>query len=243
MCLLAMLWRMIDDAPLVVAANREEAYARGGLAPRVQGTGVKFVAGTDPVAGGTWLGVNEHGLLIAITNGSSGDVPVAPRSRGLLARDLLACPDVRSASKAAVVAFATKQYAGCNLVLADAERLEIAHHADWLRIHPLPPGLYVLTNGNVNNAADERIDFALQWLSERKLWTVDAAVAALKRLCALNGRDGLPPITLRKKGRGTVSSSVIVLRTPLSASWWWHSQGAPDETPYQDFSGLLQQLG
>ena len=30
MCLIVVMSRMFDDAPLVVAANREEAYARGG---------------------------------------------------------------------------------------------------------------------------------------------------------------------------------------------------------------------
>src|SRR5207253_2764050 len=35
MCLLALFYRVVEDAPLVVGANREEAYARGGEPPRI----------------------------------------------------------------------------------------------------------------------------------------------------------------------------------------------------------------
>ena len=35
----------------------------------------------DLEAGGTWLGVNGHGVLIAVTNRHKVDVPAQPRSR------------------------------------------------------------------------------------------------------------------------------------------------------------------
>ena len=34
MCLLAVFFRVGEDAPLIVGANREEFYARGGEPPR-----------------------------------------------------------------------------------------------------------------------------------------------------------------------------------------------------------------
>ena len=68
MCLLALFFRAVDDAPLVVGANREEVYARPGEPPRILQGASRAVAGVDPAAGGTWLGLNEHGLLAAVTN-------------------------------------------------------------------------------------------------------------------------------------------------------------------------------
>ena len=65
MCLLALLFRVMPDAPVIAGANREER-TRGGDPPRVLDG--RVLAGTDPVAGGTWFGVNEHGVLIAVTN-------------------------------------------------------------------------------------------------------------------------------------------------------------------------------
>src|SRR5262245_19088879 len=88
MCLLAILYRVCDDAPLVVGANREEYYARGGDPPR-RLDGLDAVAGVDPTHGGTWLGVNSRGVLVAVTNRPKTHVVASPRSRGLLARDLL----------------------------------------------------------------------------------------------------------------------------------------------------------
>ncbi|PWT85887.1 MAG: hypothetical protein C5B58_02370, partial [Acidobacteria bacterium] len=68
MCLLAVFFRVVEDAPVVVGANREEAYARGGTVPQLLSGPTRFVAGLDPIAGGTWLGINQHGVLIAVTN-------------------------------------------------------------------------------------------------------------------------------------------------------------------------------
>src|SRR5262249_10269236 len=63
MCLLAIFYRTLPDAPLLVAANREEFFDRPFLPPHVQGREVKFLAGLDVRARGTWLGVNERGLV------------------------------------------------------------------------------------------------------------------------------------------------------------------------------------
>ena len=67
MCLLALFFQVVDDAPVVVGANREEYYQRDGEPPRLLEGSVRAVAGVDPVAGGTWLGVNEYGVLAAVT--------------------------------------------------------------------------------------------------------------------------------------------------------------------------------
>src|SRR5438105_10925965 len=102
MCLLAVMYRVLDGAPLVIAANREEAFARGGSPPELWADPRAVVAGTDPVAGGTWLGVNAHGVLVAVTNRRRTQIPSAPRSRGLLVRNLLAAPTALVASEWAV---------------------------------------------------------------------------------------------------------------------------------------------
>ena len=65
MCLLAILHRVCSDAALVIGANREEFYARGGDPPR-RLEGLDAVAGVDPSHGGTWMGVNGHGVVAAV---------------------------------------------------------------------------------------------------------------------------------------------------------------------------------
>src|SRR6516162_4207088 len=112
MCLVALFYRVAEDAPVVVGANREEYYARGGDPPRLHAGPPPFVAGVDPAAGGTWLGVNAHGVLIAVTNRRKSDLPRESRSRGVLVRDLLALPTAKAAADAAARELDRKLYAG-----------------------------------------------------------------------------------------------------------------------------------
>lgn len=240
MCLLALLYHVTRDTPVVVGANREEYFVRGGDPPR-RLAGVPAIGGVDPTHGGTWLGVNGQGLLIAVTNRRKSTLPDSPRSRGLLARDLLDCP---SASKAA--AWATRelesgQYAGCNFLCVDGRDAIVLHAGDWLRVRPLPAGIHVLSNKDVNDPTDARVVYAGEWLAERKLTSKRAAIEALQTLCS-SREPTTSPLCFRDGQRGTVSSSVLALPGRLEAGIYLHSQGAPDTMGYEDVSGLLHQL-
>jgi uncharacterized protein with NRDE domain len=241
MCLVALFFRMVEDAPVVVGANREEFYARAGDPPQIFDESCRILAGRDPHAGGTWLGVNEHGVLVAVTNRRKSLIPTPARSRGLLVREALA-----QTSAARAVEFATREldqnrYAGCNLIVADAERAVVLQAGDWLRVRPLPPGLHVLTNGDVNDESDGRVAHALGSLYRQSFDSAKDCLSALQELCSDPGRDG-PAICLSGPDRGTVSSTLIALRRPLARSVFLHTQGVPDRTPYADLSDLFGSL-
>jgi uncharacterized protein with NRDE domain len=241
MCLLALFFRVVPDAAVVVGANREEAYARGGQPPRILAGPCAAVAGVDPVAGGTWLGVNARGVLVAITNRPKTEPPPEPPSRGLLVRELLAYPSAAAAGDRALRELDHNRYAGCNLLCIDERSALVIHAGDWLRVRPLPPGLHVLTANDVNDASDRRLGHALWWLGQRGYASAEQCVSALKELCSQPGNGG-PPMCLHGDRGGTVSSSIVALRTPLAHSTYWHSQGPPDRTAYTDYSGLVRQL-
>jgi uncharacterized protein with NRDE domain len=242
MCLLALLFRVVEDAPIVLGANREEYYVRGGEPPRLLDGPVRVVAGIDPAAGGTWLGVNEHGLIVAVTNRPKSELPAQPRSRGLLVRELLTLATAETASREAAKALDQHTYAGCNLLVADSHAAYVLHAGDWLRIRPLPPGIHVMTAHDVNDAGDRRIGHSLWWLQQRSLLGMRDCIAALEQLCGQNGGQD-PPICLHGELGGTVSSSIIALRSPLSRSRYLHAQGPPDRTPYSDYSHCLASFG
>jgi uncharacterized protein with NRDE domain len=89
MCVLA-LWLGLDPkTPLVAAANRDESYDRPSSPPAEIEPGI--VAGKDLLGGGTWLGVNRHGLFVAVTNRKSPERTPDSLSRGLLALEALRC--------------------------------------------------------------------------------------------------------------------------------------------------------
>src|SRR4051794_28710829 len=233
MCLLALFNRVAEDAPVVAGANREEAYARGGEPPRVLEGPVRVLAGIDPSAGGTWFGVNERGLLVAVTNRLKSEEPQRPRSRGLLARDLLSCPNARVAVDRAADELGRNRYAGCNLLCADAEQAVVIHAGDWLRVRPLPAGLHVLTNRDVNDSSDRRLGHAVWWLGQQATSSADECVTALRALCAQSEPLDVA-MCLHGPERGTVSSSIVALRRPPGQAIYLHAQGPPDRTPYVD---------
>jgi hypothetical protein len=241
MCLLALFFRVLEDAPVVVGANREEAYARGGEPPHRLNGPRPAVAGTDPRAGGTWLGVNARGVLVAVTNRPKSSPPRQPRSRGLLARDLLGCASAREAAERATKELDQGLYAGCNLLCADQSHAVVLHAGDWLRVRPLPPGLHVLTARDVNDAEDPRIAYSLGQLGGRGYQESSDCITALRALCAKSGPDG-PAICLHGEQGGTVSSSIIALARPLASSIYLHAQGPPDRSPYENYSHLLSAL-
>jgi uncharacterized protein with NRDE domain len=240
MCLLALLYGVLDDAPLVLGANREEYYQRGGEPPRLLGT-PPAVAGLDPVAGGTWLGVNAWGVVVAVTNRRKSRLPDQPRSRGLLARDLLACPSAHQAAWMATRELEQDRYAGCNFLCADAREAVVIHAGDWLRVRPLPPGIHVLANSDVNDPTDVRATYASRWLEEQDFRTSADCLQGLRQLCAGSEPAG-SPICFREVTRGTVSSTLLALPRELASATLLHAQGPPDRVPYVDCSHLLLEL-
>ena len=58
----------------LLATNRDESPTRGiAAAPTVQQLGPRQVlAPRDPDGGGTWVGVDDSGLCLAILNGAAG---------------------------------------------------------------------------------------------------------------------------------------------------------------------------
>jgi hypothetical protein len=90
----------VADGPAArsfLGANRDEAYARPFSAPRRWVAETVFWAPRDEEEGGTWIGVNENGLIAAITNLSRLPEQRGLASRGHLVSGALARPDVDAA--------------------------------------------------------------------------------------------------------------------------------------------------
>ena len=241
MCLLALFFRMVEEAPVIVGANREEFYQRGGEPPQILPGPVYSVAGLDPVAGGTWFGVNANSLLVAVTNRPKLALPANPRSRGLLVRELLACPSAEAAVAYAIQALEGNDYAGANFLCVDAHRAVVVQGGDWLRVRPLPPGIHVMTNRDINDASDPRLGYALDWLNRRRYHSKADCIQALTQLCSQHEPND-PPICFRGPDRGTVSSSIVAVGHSLAERVYLHAQGTPCRTPYVDLSPLLREL-
>ncbi len=159
MCTLAIYFKTFADYPVVVAANRDEYLARPALPPTTLEETPHIIGGKDLRASGTWLGINQHGVVAGLLNRRNGaqENDLALRSRGLLCLDAL-----RRASASEAVRFVEGQngadYNPFNLLIASREESFVAYNR-WGKIETvrLTPGLHLLTNIDIDDFECPRI--------------------------------------------------------------------------------------
>ncbi len=243
MCVMALLYQTAKDTPTLVAANREERFDRPTQAPKIQPGTPRVVCGIDRKAGGTWLGVNQHGLFAGVTNRTKSLVPTEPRSRGLLCRELLNFRKAKEAARHAATELATGVYDGANFMCADADYAAVVYGGNRIEIVELAPGLHLLTDGNLNDLSDPRHEFIHRMLTLHKL---DSAVTflavasrAFSRKCDASNRRG---VIIPGNEYGTVSSTLLSLPHKIQKAIYQYAPGPPCDHSYDDLSALLRQV-
>ena len=240
MCLLGIQFQTVPDAPVLLLANREESYARSATGPAVHEPSTegkpRWFGGTDLLAGGTWLGVNDRRLIVAVTNRPKEQVAFPTRSRGRLCVDLLECADVPTARGLAVAELQRTDYAGCNLLLVSPEQAVVIEAGNVLRVHDLSPGLHLVSNGDWNSPTDARLNFARHELEHLRFTTLEHWLQAAGNLCGRRATGDHPAICLEGTDRGTVSASLITLGTTPATTRFRHAPGPPTTTPFVDVS-------
>jgi hypothetical protein len=243
MCILAIQYRLVPDSPILVAANREEFYDRPSLPPSIQSGKPRILCGTDQQASGTWLGVNQNGMFVAACNRYKLVAPLAPRSRGVLCRELLRCSSARQAVDQAMDEVLSGKYNGVNYVIADAESAWVVHGGDETDAVELEQGLSIISGGDVNDMHDERVQLASRLLT---LQTLDSPVkflaVASKAFARGPGAPGRPSMVIRGKDRGTVSSTLISLGKKPRDAIYQFANGSPDQAKYEDYSPMLRDI-
>ena len=150
MCLLIALFQVVDGAPLVVAANRDERLDRPAVPMTVLRNGrPRILGGRDELAGGTWLAVNERGLVAGLTNQPLAQGrDASKRSRGELPLRFAVHEGAAAAVDALRAELDPAQYNPCWLLVGDREFLFFVGMSDGTkaRFERLEPGLYVLEN-------------------------------------------------------------------------------------------------
>jgi len=243
MCILAIQYQLVNDSPILIAANREEFYDRVSHAPSIQSGKPRILCGIDQQAGGTWLGVNQNGMFVAASNRTKARPPIAARSRGVLCRELLRCTSSRQALDQAQEELSTGKYDGVNFVIADQESAWAVHGGDELNAVELEQGLSIIGNGDVNDPRDERVQLAYRLLT---LQTLDSPVKFLAVASKVFARSPSPPgrptMIVRGRGWGTVSSTLISLGKKPRDAIYQFANGAPDQAKYEDFSPMLRDI-
>ena len=146
MCLIVLAWQAHPDYPLVVAANRDEFFARPAAPAAFWQEAPQVLAGRDLEAGGTWLGVSRAQRFAVLTNyREGGKQDPAARSRGALVADFLT-GNASPAAYLAGISAAAADYNGFNLFVGDDQCLGYFSNRGDDQPRWLEPGLYGLSN-------------------------------------------------------------------------------------------------
>lgn len=251
MCTIAILIG-VAEAPVVLAANRDELYARPTRPPERLGDGI--AGGVDALSGGTWLAVNRIGRFVAVTNQVAlATPPLGLKSRGTVVRELAAAED----PEAYVAAIDPTQFASMNLVWGDATSVRIAYirrETATRDVETLSPGVHVLANDRLMAPGFPRAERLAQQIEaiEHRAWP--ALWPQLARLLADHSRvdladvpsSHLPPELAREltatcihsERYGTRSSTLVAVERGRVAAYL-HADGPPCVTAFVDRMELL----
>ena len=252
MCTTVILRRPDHDWPIILAANRDEMMDRPWRGPdRHWEDRPEVRAGLDLTGGGSWLGVNDHGVVAAILNRVGSLGPMAgKRSRGELVLEALDHADAAAAATA-LTHLDPAAYRSFNLLIADCR------DAFWLRnqggradrIEPfeVPEGLSMLTARDLNDQDSPRIRRHLPRFRaapepepETEDWQAWQEILATGP--EPGGDDPFAAMTIATaEGFGTVSASLIALPAPALGEArepiWLFAPGPPDRTGFEPLDG------
>ena len=256
MCTFIIRYRPGHDWPVIIATTRDEMLDRPWQPPaRHWPDRDHVVAGQDELAGGTWLGLNDDGVVAGVLNRVDSLGPTDDkRSRGELPLEALDHATAQDAADA-LIHLESASYRSFNMVVADAE------HAFWLKstgnsgtrsgngagntpvtAHEILPGVSMITAYDLNDTGGTR--------TRRYLPKFRAAAepdpetgnwSAWQELLSSRGRDpdagqegALCIVT--DYGYGTVSSSLIALpgldRIGVKPIWLF-APGRPGEVVHK----------
>lgn len=241
MCTIVVAWRVFEEAPVAVAANRDEAADRPASPPGVLDADPRVVAPRDGEAGGTWIGYNESGVLAAITNRWTDRDREGERSRGLLVRDALAERSAEAAARAIEREIDARAYDFCNLLACDADAAILLEWDGRLRVSNLAPGVHAVMNVGHDDEFDvpeRRREPGERQVESARLLRADLAPDPRESASAWLDRAGAAlgdhdyGVCVHGDGFGTQSSSLIALGADGGATYRY-ADGPPCRAEYE----------
>ncbi|HXN55749.1 MAG TPA: NRDE family protein [Myxococcales bacterium] len=233
---------------LAVSGNRNEFLDRPATGPRLHPPSFpgapRVLMPRDERAGGTWLGLNNRGLFVCVTNRRSANLVPERMSRGQLVVAALQQPTV-ARLRAFLAALPPDRHNGFHLVFASVEEAGVLV-CDGARseLLVLAPGLHLVTErsyGAGEGAREKTVlaDFEALFRGE------EPGVAALREPMRRHGPADAPleGACVHADARGYGTRSSLQLRVPAhgAASALW-TDGHPCTEEPRDLSAEVARL-
>ena len=238
MCTLIALHQVVSGYPLVVGMNRDEFRNRPAAPWSPVSGNPKIVAPRDAKAGGTWIGVNEHGLVVALSNRRGRDSTTA-RSRGVLVVEALGRNRPASVDLLVRSEVEAHEYNFFHLFAANGEEMRCWRYDGAVNVRRGVPGLNVLTNQGLNEEGDTKVLAVRRMVRPSDTGDLGSALKSLQAALRYRGTD----VEVCNHGAmaGTVSSSILAVHSddPRENALLF-SDGLPCQAPFRDLSSLLR---
>lgn len=220
MCTLMLALRPSPDTLLAVSGNRNEFLGRPATGPRLHRPArpgaPAVLMPRDEQASGTWLGVNDRGLFVCLTNRRGANLSPDRASRGLLVVEALQ-QTTAGGLRAFLAALPPDRHNGFHLVFATVdEAFVLVCDGARSELLALGPGLHLVTERSFGAGEGARepaalADFEALWRRE-----AEPSVAALREPMRRHGPAEAPLesacVHADAQGYGTRSS--LQLRVP-----------------------------
>lgn len=267
MCTLALFFQELESCPLTIVANRDEFLSRPSAPPQVLVESPLVYGGKDLLAGGTWLGVNEHGLVVGIVNRRSeaDKERVKRRSRGLLCLDVLKVKDpIRAVELLRQVK--NSNYQPFNLLFANSKEAFVAYNVEEkIECVRLRKGVHILSNSAIYGGPSGKIDHASSLFNDARqqiaqgimnpsffsrtfkrgiqIWDQPSMIRLFKGVLSNHrsgegSRDPKDAICVHTGNYGTVSSTVIFYSGNENKFHYYHASGPPCRSEYEKFRSV-----
>ncbi len=267
MCTVVLAFHLDRDVPVLVAANRDEFLDRPASPPAVRRHwGPPIAAPRDERAGGTWIGINQAGVVACLTNRFTGRAPHPARaSRGEVVplalhgpRGADAATPAQSAAQAAeaVLAAPTRHFNPFHLLLADrAEALLVWDDGERRGVVHLEPGVHVVTERSRPELPGPATARERAVTQRARSWAVALpSFDDVAALLAFHGEQPSEAVCVHRPAMnyGTRSASVIALpgasRRPadepggLNPPLWREADGPPCRARWTAHDEALREL-
>ncbi len=256
MCLLVFAWQTEDDMALVVAANRDERMDRPARSLCVlRDRDPRILGGRDELAGGTWLAVNEHGVVAGLTNRPSpGGRDPTKRTRGELPLLLAGQHSADAGIDELLSMVQPGTYNPAWLLVGDRHSLSFVEvPGDGPpTVRPLQPGVHVLENVSLDDPSPkaDRIRSLVSGAiaADMPLWSSLASVLVdhtIPQSAEELSEEGDPPTRptatlaacVHTEDYGTRSAALVrVPPDPAALPEMLVADGPPCVTPFIDVS-------
>ena len=242
MCTITLFYKVIDKFPVLIAQNRDSLERNLEIPPKEIQSIQKVFAPIDMNSGGTWIGVNQNKVVLALTNyyQPEREKYIFSMSRGSLVLEALKKCD----SSEQVILFVEnavkhQKLKFFNLFSLSPDRAFFIQYNGAFQVNTISEGLHFhyssgYDEGYIKNIRETRLKHLF---SEFNSHNLDDALENIWVACR-DHSDTIPSeqsICMHGKQRRTVSSTILAVPYFDRNIYCYYLYGSPCEKKYTGF--------